>query len=370
MNNRFCDAHNRLFVSLMALLLTASVHSTSATAGEFGVVSSKPNNVYVVDLESFKIHKECTYPGIFSLGILIMSPDEQVAYVVANGTNTIFGLNIDTCELVFRADQSSGDIRVRSFGSIAISKDGKYLYTVQHRTHLLIDRYEVLEPHFAVFNTDAGLEAKASRSFPVPRQISGLAEAGSDGLVYLMGPDIYAINPITGELKTAALSRNWERPLYAPAVGLGLMVNGRLSNEMSRNYGTMKFKDEKMDPTEGRILLGITRIDLDTAKIEQKEFGEPISMMFSIISHPTKPNLVYGVANRLLEYDINQTKLVRIKDLPHNFYGVGLSKDGSRIYLSGAMNIIAVYDTETLEPLGQIEISGDMVFSSVQIVTR
>jgi quinohemoprotein amine dehydrogenase beta subunit len=370
MNNRFCNGHNRLLVSLMALLLTASVHSTSAAAGEFGVVSSKPNNVYVVNLESFKIHKECTYPGIFSIGVLIMSPDQQVAYVVANGTNTIFGVNIDTCELVFRADQSSGDMRIRSLGSIAISKDGKHLYTVQHRTHLLINRYEVLESHFAVFNTDAGLEAKASRSFPVPRQISGLAEAGSDGLVYLMGPDIYSIDPETGNLETVALSRNWERPLYTPAVGLGIMVNGLLSNELSRNYGTMKFKDEKMDPAEGRILLGITRINLDTAKIEQKEFGEPQSMMFSIISHPTKPNLVYGVANRLLEYDINQTKLVRSKDLPHNFYSVGLSKDGSRIYLSGAMNIIAVYDTETLEPLGQIEISGDMVFSSVQIVSR
>ncbi len=370
MNNRSRNAHARTFPYLMVLFLTTWLFSSVVFAGEFGVVTAKPNKLFVVNLDSFNIHKECTYPGTFSLGILIMSPDEQVAYLVANGTNTIFGINIDNCELVFQADLTIADMRARSFGSIAISKDGKQLYAVQSRTHLLIDRYDVLEPQLVVFNTDDGLEARAIRSFPVPRQISGIAEAGTEGLVYMMGPDIYSINPATGQIKTEALSRSWQKPLYSPAVGLGLMTNGRLSNELSRAYGTMKFKDEKMDPTEARYLMGITRINLATADIESREFGPAQFMMFSIISHPTKPNLVYGVAHRLLEYDIGQTKLVRSKDLPHNFYAVGLSKDGSRIYLSGAMNIIAVYDTESLEPLGQIEISGDMAFSAMQIVHR
>lgn len=361
---------SRVLASVTLAMLASGV-SSGALSKDYGVTIARPNKLFVVDLDALTIETECEFPGRFSTGTLVMSPDGRVAYFVANSTGTLFGMNVNNCEVVFRADQSSGDLRVRSLASLAVSRDGKQLYTIQHRTHLLIDRYQVVEPHFAVFDTDAGLKAKPARSFPIPRQIQGLAETGKDGLVTMLGPDIYTIDPENGHLETVSLSRSWERPLMTPPDGVASLPNGAIANELARPYVTVKFADDNYDMATAQFLWGYTRVDLTTGEVVSREIGDFEGMMFSAISHPKNPDLVYGVSQRIQVFDAGQQKRIRAKDLPHSFYAITMAADGSRIYLSGAMNVIAVYDTQSLELIGNLELpAGDMVFSPLQIVSR
>ena len=62
MNNRSRNAHARTFPYLMVLFLTTWLLSSVVFAGEFGVVTAKPNKLFVVNLDSSTINKECTYP--------------------------------------------------------------------------------------------------------------------------------------------------------------------------------------------------------------------------------------------------------------------------------------------------------------------
>ena len=46
-------------------------------------------------------------------------------------------------------------------------------------------------------------------------------------------------------------------------------------------------------------------------------------------------------------------------DLDHSYYAVNISSDGKEVYIGGTLADIAVYDAETLEKLGQIDMPGE-----------
>jgi hypothetical protein len=50
---------------------------------------------------------------------------------------------------------------------------------------------------------------------------------------------------------------------------------------------------------------------------------------------------------------------------------VNFSSDGSKVYLAGTYNDIAIYDAETLEKLGNIQLpGGDMSLATAQVFPR
>ena len=55
-------------------------------------------------------------------------------------------------------------------------------------------------------------------------------------------------------------------------------------------------------------------------------------------------------------------------DLDHSYYCVNFATDGSEVYLAGTYNDIAIYDPDTMEKLGNIELpGGDMGLSNTRI---
>ncbi|MCZ7600645.1 MAG: hypothetical protein M5U09_26970 [Gammaproteobacteria bacterium] len=79
----------------------------------------------------------------------------------------------------------------------------------------------------------------------------------------------------------------------------------------------------------------------------------------------------YGVYTQLSKIDLDKDELVKRIDLPHTYYAVNVSSDGSELYAGGTMNDIAIYDTETLEPIGSIGLpGGNMALSSLRIIQR
>ncbi len=145
-----------------------AIESEAPPTRDYMVTVSRPNILNVIDLHENKLIKQCELPGSAAPGTLVVSPDGNIAYTLVDAFGDVYGVALATCEIVFSTNQSQGDIRVKSIGSLAISPDGSEIYTHQNRVQLQRDRYQLQPPQLAVFDTRSGLAAKPVRTFDAP----------------------------------------------------------------------------------------------------------------------------------------------------------------------------------------------------------
>ena len=378
----FCSGTGRASrVAALALLASISMAGcadkdepaqSAADTGprDFLVVMNRPNNLQLVDLKRREVVNTCELPGDFGPGTVAMSPDHRTAYVLTNRFENLYGVDVDSCEIRFSARQSQGDERVKSIGSIAVSPDGSEVYTHQNPTRLLIDRYEVQPARIAVYDTSAGLEAKPIRTYPTPRQVTIMA-TGADGTLYMGGRDIFAMNMQTGAVTMALPSQSVGDPLESLRDSLTVWPVGAINNEMVRMYSAAQFKDASQDMATAEWVWGFERVDLTSGATEARVFGPLEVVLFSGMARPGDPNQFYGVLTQLKRFDVSQRKELGSVDLDHSYYCINFSTDGSEIYLAGTFNDIAVYDADTLEKLGNIELpGGDMSLANTRVFSR
>lgn len=366
----------RLFASLSLLVAfflsacSAPPAQEASNTRDFMVVVNRPNLLHLIDLKTNKITRTCELPGTSAPGTVVLSPDKRIAYTLADHFSNLYGINLDDCALVFSAKQSYANVRVRSLASIAISPDGKELYTHQNPTRLLSDHFEVMETQVAVFNTADGLNAQPARTFPAPRQVT-IMTTDQQGNLYLGAPDIYRMNPQSGEYSVLIKSRGLEHPRFSPRDSLTVWPIGSVSNEFIRMYTTAKYQDNSQDLATADWFWGFERIDLTTGAVEEKEFAPFEVVLFTGMTRPGDKNQMYGVLTQLKKFDVAAQKEVLSVDLEHTYYCINFSTDGSKIYLGGTFNDIAIYDADTLSKLGNIQLpGGDMSMSTPQIFAR
>ncbi|WP_422909419.1 quinohemoprotein amine dehydrogenase subunit beta [Pseudomonas sp. MAC6] len=338
---------------------------------EYLIATNYPNNLHVVDLVSDTLYKTCQMPDAFGPGTAMMAPDRKTAYILNNHYGDLYGVDLDTCATVFHANLSTkpGE-RARSMFSFEISPDGKELYSVVNPTQILNDRYVVKQPRLEVFDTSAGLDAKPVRSFPVPRQLY-LMRAGDDGSLYIAGPDIYKMDVKTGKYEVAVPGRNWQRPLYGAPDVLYFWPHQSALHDFFMLYTTVKFKDEKQDLDTAEYIYGYVSIDLKTGKSTVQDFAPLTELYFTGLRSPKDPNQMFGLLNRLAKYDIKEQKLIKAANLDHTYYCIAFNTSGSKLYLAGSFNDIAVYDPDTLEKVKNINLpGGDMALTTTQVFIR
>jgi len=345
-------------------------NSASVTTKDYMVVVNRPNRVNLIDLTTNQVERSCQLPGTSAPGTVVMSPDKRIAYVLADHFSNVYGINLDNCELVFSAIQSYANIRIKSLASIAISPDGKEIYTHQNPTRLLSDHFEVMDAQVAVFNTSDGLKAQPVRTYPAPRQVT-IMVTDKSGTLYLGAPDIYAMNPATGETRMVIASRGLQTPLFSQRDSLTMWPIGSVSNEFIRLYTTAKYKDESQNLETADWMWGYERIDLNTGEAESREFGPLEVVLFSGMTRPSDKNQMYAVLTQLKKFDVAKQQELMSVDLEHTYYCINFSTDGKKIYLAGTFHDIAIYDADTLEKLGNIQLEGgDMSLSPTQIFAR
>lgn len=343
--------------------------SDSATQRNYMVAISRPGKLHLIDLEVNQVINQCDLPGKMAPGTVVMSPDTKIAYVLANNFSDVLGIAVDSCEMVFSTAQSSGNERVKSLGSIAISPDGREIYTHQNPVILQSDHYVIQDTRVAVFNTDSGLKAKPVRTFPAPRQVTIMATDAS-GALYLGGPDIYRMDVNSGEYQVALASRNLDRPGYSQRDVLTVWPIGNTSNEFIRMYTTAKYLGEPGDLNNASWHWGYERIDLLTGEAEDTEFGPLEVVLFSGMTRPGHKDQMYAVLNKVKHFDVPSQTVARTLDLEHTYYCINFSPDGKKMYLGGALSDIAVYDADSFEKLANIQLTGDMSMATAQIFTR
>ncbi|WP_323771804.1 quinohemoprotein amine dehydrogenase subunit beta [Antarctobacter sp.] len=352
-----------------AFLLTALLAAaTPAAAKDLLVTVAKPGNLYVYDAAERALVKDCPMGTEMSPGVIQMSPDGKTAYVLVNRWQDVIGIDIETCEKVFYAAQSTDKITRRSIASLAVAADGSEIYTVRNPTRKLVDRYEVMEPEFAVYAADGGLEAEPVRTYPAPRR-STVMQTGQDGTVYIGGHEIYGMDPASGTLKVAIPNASWDRPLHSPPDVLAFWPIGTQNAEFMLMYTAAVFSDETQTELAD-FVWGFSSVDLETGDTTVQDFASLEVLMFSGVRDPNAENLLYGVYTQLSKHDVDTRELIKRVDLPHTYYVINISTDGKEIYVAGTNDDIGVYDAETLERIGEMLVpsGGDMGTATLQVV--
>jgi len=331
------------------------------------VTETRPNKIVLADLETNKVINECKTDESFSPGGIVLSPDYKVAYILGGYGEEIAGYEIETCKKVFHTSLTQGNIRAKSLFGLAVNEDGTKVYAIYNRTEMLNDRYKVLAPHFSVYNVADGLDAKPVKSFEMPRQTT-VVSTGKDGSVYVVGTDLYKINPNTGDIKVAKKIVKWGKEGYSDLDSAANYMIGQQIGDFTALYATVKYNDPK-NPSEedGTWYWGITSVDLNTGEIIQQEISEYETLMFTAIRSPKDSNILYGVLNDLTKFDLKEQKVLKRVVTDHTYYSVVPSMDGDKLYLGSCLDDIAVYDAQTLEKIGKIQLSGDMGSAALQV---
>jgi quinohemoprotein amine dehydrogenase beta subunit len=354
-------------IALAALGLAAAAADAPAFAKDYLVTTARPDSLYVFDAAARKLERECPLDVHIMPSVITMSPDGRIAYLLVNRWQDVVGIDITTCEKVFFAEQSEGEVVRRSIGSIAVSKDGSELYTVRNPVRHLVDRYEVMEPEFAIYDTSAGLDAKPRTTFPAPRRSTVMA-TDENGAAYIGGHDILRVDPQTGETEVAIANAGWDRPTYSGPDVLAFWPVGTQNDEFLLMYTAAKFTDASKEEIAD-FVWGYSTVDLETGETDIRDFASLEVLMFSAVRNPQAPNELYGVYTQLSKHDVESKELIKRVDLPHTYYCINISSDGKEVYVGGTNDDIGVYSTETLKKIGEMRVpsGGDMGVATLQI---
>ena len=327
---------------------------------------ARANFLNIVDAKEHKLYKTCKLEHFKAPGGLVVSKDGNKAFVLQDNFQSVNGYDMNTCKKFFRAELGYDNVIARSIFSFNISPDDKRIYVIANEVEKNIDHYKVLDPKLNVFNISDGLNAKPVKKFKAPRQISVIGVDKFD-FVYGAGADIYKINPRTGETTIAAKHRTWDRKNYSKPDSLAMWSIGQQSNEFMTMYTAAKWNDSNTNREPDEIVWGATRVDLNTGKVEQGDFGPFYNIMFTGMTHPKDPNLLYGVLTQLNKYDRKAKKLIKGVDLDHTYYCLNFASDGSELYIAGGSHVLIV-DPETLESKKRLELPhGDIGAGTMQV---
>jgi quinohemoprotein amine dehydrogenase beta subunit len=340
-------------------------------AKDYLLTAAKPDKLVMVDPAARKVEKTCTVPDA-GTGVLtvVPAPDAGTAYMIVNHWESVSGIDLDTCEQVFRADFSSGDERVKATFGMDISPDGRELFVFQSPVKLLPDQYQVQPTRIAVYDTAAGVGAEPIRTFEAPRRTAILAMSNDGTKLYAVSWDIYVLDPQTGEITDTLPIRHWDRPNYAEPDVLGVWPQWEVIDIYTNPYFAVR---TDVDPSDAAAYkTGLLSLDLETGAFETKDFEDTSVIIFSTVVNPERLNEVYGVYTTLSKIDRERGEVLDRIDLDHTYYAINVASDGSELYVGGTMDDIAVYDTETFEQLGQIEMPGgaDQALASLRLIQR
>ena len=357
-----------------AVLAVASITAlpSLAIAKDYLVTAARPDLIFVVDAEARQVVKSHRIPNT-SLGnsplTLVPSKDGRVAYIIHNRWETVSGIDLDSGEEVFRAELSGGGVRGKAPFAIDLSPDGQELAVFVNPTRLLPGEYQVLDPYIAVYKTDAGLKAEPDRKLPTPRRVSSLIYAPQGDTLYAFSWDMLKLDPATGEVKGKHPWRSWDRENRGEPDTLAIWPQWEQSNVFATPFYVADTSRDTSDFSTYRA--GIWTLDLEADQVKFTEFEDASVVLFSTAVNPVRRNETYTVYTQLTKTDLDTGQMERV-DLDHTYYDINVSTDGAELYIGGTQGDIAVYDSETLERIGNIRTpsGGDQVLTSLRMFSR
>jgi quinohemoprotein amine dehydrogenase beta subunit len=353
---------------LAALVLatgTITGLATAASAGDLLLTAAKPDHLYVIDAEKRSIRADIHVAGANgSFGTIVPAPDGRRVYMLINRMESIVGIDLKSGKTVFRADLSSAGERVKDFFALAVTPDGKELVSYQMRTKVLSSEYQVEEPRFAVYRTNAGLDAKPVRQFPAPRRVAMLLAHPGGRSFYAIGFDLYEYDLHDGRLLATRGIQKWNVPEHSQPDVLAFWP----VTEPTGLFTAPVTADVQVD---GKTVskTGVMQLDLASGKLDFRDFEDTAAVIFSSVESPDR-NTVFGVYTTLTKVDLATHTLAKRQALDHTYYAVNIASDGHEVYIGGAMCDVGFYDPATLEKRALLKLPGcgDQALASLRVI--
>lgn len=386
---------HRFGLLLIAWLAGLSSPQSGLEAGEYVLVGSYGNKLYLIDPIALRVTDTYEIPGPGPAPTeIVPSPDGRVAYALTDQWQSVSGINLDSGKQVFRADLSSGNVRAHSLFGLDVSPDGKWLYVVEQRYRALPDRYEVMDPVIAVYPTNGGSAARPARLIPIPRQIQHLAVSHNGRTLFAQGIDLYAIDVASGAIRRTYPIANWRRPGYGPAdsiAWLGEQLNGsgiyaipfyaerRETGASGKPRLNMRGRpgDDATPHTVGAPApdLGVLTANLQSGAVSLDLIGNSTEApdLVSASVDPADPNEVIGLGEELVKIDLRTRRVTsHAATSGIRFYVVAVSRDGKRVYTAGGVCRVGIYKIGDFSEIGLVELPhcATMGQTSLRLVDR
>ena len=353
-----------LTAAVVALWLTGAV-APAASAGDLIVTAAKPDRLYVIDAASRSVRSQFKVADAGNgLSTILVAPNGRIAYALVNKMERIVGIDLHSGKMVFRAELSQSGERVKDFFGFTLTPDGRELIAYEIPVLLKPSEYVVEEPRFAVFRTNAGLNARPVRSFPAPRRLHVLLMRPSGKSFYAIGFDVYEYDVKTGALLGTRGIIHWELPGHSqpdllafwPVTEPTGVFTSPISSEVKISGGT-----------EPRT--GLMSLDLKSGALKFQDFESVPTVIFSSVLAPDRKT-AFGVYTTLSRIDLEHGTLAQRVDLDHTFYSLNIATDGHELYLGGAMCDVAFYDPATLAKRSVLKLPGcaDQALASLRVV--
>lgn len=336
-----------------------------AQAGDLIVTGTKPDRLFVVDADQRAVRSEWKVPNaggqIFTI---VTSPDGRVAYTLVNRMESISGIDLKTGKEVFRAELSTPGVRrVKNFIALDVTPDGKHLIAYLLPIGLKPSTYQVEEPQFAIFRTDAGLDARPERTFPAPRRLVMILARPSGKSFYALGVDLYEYDLATGKLLGTRGVQNWQLPQHGPPDVLAFWP----VTEPTGVFTTPVYAEKSGDGAG--IKTAMMSLDLASGALEFNDFEDTTALIFSTVLSPDR-KFAYGTYTTLTKVDMASHTLAKRVPQDHTYYAVGIARDGHEVYVGGAMCDIGFYDPATLEKRARLKLPGcgDQSLATLRVI--
>jgi quinohemoprotein amine dehydrogenase beta subunit len=335
---------------------------------DYILTGAKPDKLFVVDAAARKVQSAFTIPDANGIvATIVPSPDGRIAYVLTNRMESIVGIDLADGKQVFRADLSTPTEQVKDFFAFDITPDGRELIAYEMPTRLESSEYVVEQPRFAVFETNAGLNAKPVRVFEAPRRVHMILSKKDGKSFYALGYELFEYDVNNGKLIQQRGIRSWDRPGHGQPDVLAFWP----ASEPAGVFTTPVYADAKT-ASGSAPTTALMSLDLQSGALAYDDFEQPTAaLIFSSAMAPGR-KLAYGVYTQLTQVDMQSRSVKKRVNLDHTYYAVTVSSDGNEVYLGGTMCDIAFYDAATLSKRDSMPLPGcpDQSLSSMRVIRR
>jgi hypothetical protein len=306
-----------------------------------------------------------------------LGPDQKRIYVTTIDHNGIEVIDVATRRVINHFVLNTPTTQYRIFNGAA-DPSGKLFYAVTKQITKFPEHYEVAKPKYTVIDLE---QQKLVKAVDIPREEEaenqgdfgqGAMEVSPDGkYVYQFGGKITILQ--ASDFKVVD-HIDLQNP-YTPGLQ-NVHFGGNLDLINEAGAHTAMFNSS--DPVVHGHVFGLARMDLNTRDIDFKPIGPaPAGGIAGFEVTPDKKKAyaviqtgIHGTKRcEFWSFDLGSNRITQRAEVPcRTRFTLGISSDGSKLYIYGAGYDIEVYDAATLKYEKTWDLNNDVTYGGIVVL--